>query len=725
MQYRAMSIRATSFGQGRGSAVARTPAYIERPDLGPIRAALRTPLGSIERHRVWEDQHRKASEAREQLPKEFSSLTNMVRAADGLKLLGAAHALDSIRRSRLPGEANFGSDAMLELLAGVVASTPEVDLLPNIDALFHPQLIFALDTKLREIANLIMQDHLMAALSSDSSEESGVLGLLRLEHSFDRMSGFDTNLQRVAREVLTPLDDLARTEVGFALTDSLRFADLYGLRRMHHADMANEWLSENYPRPDTTAPESRQLQWAAAHTAAFAINSAPPLELELNEEIATALGVSEDSFEAMVRAMSTTVGSADVTSYNAENPTRIRPILALSTDEWLWPRPIDFVHGIFDWVLAVASSSGKLRAAFDKSRQRVAERLPAELLTGVFGGRVHSNVRYPAEESETELDVLVSLPKTVLLVECKGGRFSPQGRRGAPLRVARHADELVAHASAQNRRAATAIAAGKTLKSSSGRPLAVAEDAQCLSLVVTFDRVDPFSAVLGAPADGDKTQRAWVIALADLVMLTEILTTPADFYAYAKRRLDMLRDEEVLTWVESDALGAWCLNRLTKISRVTTTSQAGSRSIRMLSETSSWMNDYYALMSLQRMGLDEKSLESIVAMSENRQAERRPQAEVPEIVRAALDRLLASEDEAWSLRAEQAFEVPPPSWRGFGRLVDASSRTASGGGRKARKRAAHASSGTLVGGRLPIRVAQDGAALTDPDHLILVPDPHQ
>lgn len=687
-----------------------------------MQAVLRTPLGSPERRRFWEHHNRAAVAAREQLPKEVQRLSSEVSELDGLKLLGAAHALDSMRRSSLPGDAAFGSDAMLELLAGVVATVPEERLIAKIDVPFDPQLLFTIDARLRRIANLESQVRLMEPLDNSRGEDSAVIGLLRLEHAFDRMSGFDAHLQRVADEVFGPIDALTRTEVGFSFIDALRFADLYNLQRMEHIDRAKKWLDDHYPPPPRpTAPKEQHLQWAAGHATAFAMLSAPPLELEIDEALAPMLGVSESSLRALISAMSTTIGQAEVTSIDSENPTRNHPILALSSGEWLWARPVDFIHGVFDWAFAVTAASTKLRRAFDKSRQRVAEQLPAKLLGEVFGDRTHANVTYPADESSTEIDVLVSLPAAAILVECKGGRVSPQGRRGAPLRVARHVNELIEHASAQNLRAAQAIAEGLPFATTAGARVDVPPNSRCIPIVVTFDRVDPFSALLGSPADGERRNRAWVVALPDLVMLTEVLTTPADFYAYASRRLKMLRDEEIVTWVEADALGAWCEDRLSSVERMDGIGAAGKQSLKMVAKTSSWMNDYYSWLALKRMGVDGKELEGWVEESPNRQAERRPQAEIPGIVREALDRLLALGNGLWATRVDQAFAVLPSDWRGFNRIVAAESRPITGAGRKARKRASHISSGALVGGHLPVRIAQIDSEVSDDDYLVLVP----
>ena len=141
----------------------------------------------------------------------------------------------------------------------------------------------------------------------------------------------------------------------------------------------------------------------------FILTAAAPVELEVDAELAAEIGISEESFVRLVSAMATALGSQQVEDLHGDNTVRFKPILQLSSGEWMWCRPGDFLHGVFDWALAESRSSKRLTTAFDKARQTVAERLPAEVLESIFGNRVHRNVEYPDDESPAETDALVPL----------------------------------------------------------------------------------------------------------------------------------------------------------------------------------------------------------------------------------------------------------------------------------------------------------------------------
>jgi len=204
---------------------------------------------------------------------------------------------------------------------------------------------------------------------------------------------------------------------------------------MKQWDSANDEL-EHFHRPiDPDSDERAKIQWRVGHTLYFSLLAAAPVELEIVETLAPEIGISEEGFERLVASMATPLGSQVVEDLHGDNAIRTRPILQLTSGEWMWCRPGDFTHSVFDWALSVSSSSEKLTAAFDKARQTVAERLPQQVLGEVFGDRVHRNVTYPTDESDAETDTLVTLPGASVILESKGGRFTPPARRGAPKRV--------------------------------------------------------------------------------------------------------------------------------------------------------------------------------------------------------------------------------------------------------------------------------------------------
>lgn len=648
-----------------------------------------------------------SAEAERALPEEIRSLRDQVLRVDALRLVGAIDVFDAIRRTALSGHANFGSDAMVELLGGIVASANEVHVLRHLDEQFDPNVVWETDAALKRIANLQLKADLNRMIRIESADRFGLMNMLQLEHRFDRMAGFDSHVRHVISAVFKHVDDRCRATLGFRLSDSLRFAHLYNQVRMLHVDKANEYLDTSYPPyPREGSPEER-LQWKAGHMVLFALTASPHLEgnSELEAHLAERLGIEREELSRLLVAMGTRVGSVSEDQLAADNPLRHSPILTLSTGEWMWSRPVDFLHGSLEWAAAVCLRDDSLMRAFDRARQQVAEQLPVDLLRQVFGAEhVHDRVTYPASESDAEADVLVVLPGVALVVECKGGRFSREGRRGAPRRVERHIKDLADRADSQNARTIAAIREGKKFRVADGSPLELDARAILFPVTVTLERIDPFSAYLSTSRSEDDQDRSWILCLADLVLLATVLESPSDFIAYVQRRREML-NAGARVFVEADALGAWCEDRLTTLERQPDPFTGGV--VDVVSRTSAWMNDYFTVEALTDFGAPEGAVERYAQASDG---STKPNTQVPEPCRAALDRRMAEGTDDWLDCCIATLTIPPKAWRPLTRLIDAAARS---GGQPTNKGLAKkwrkAGSGMTLAGQVYLRLTVDSA----------------
>ncbi len=86
-------------------------------------------------------------------------------------------------------------------------------------------------------------------------------------------------------------------------------------------------------------------------------------------------------------------------------------------------------------------------------------------------------------------------------------------------------------------------------------------------IVVTLERVDPFAMMISEihqPND-DSPQRpldVWMVALADLLAVTDVLETPHELFAYIDTRTRVTQRGYPTIMMETDALAAWCNDRL-------------------------------------------------------------------------------------------------------------------------------------------------------------------
>lgn len=548
---------------------------------------------------------------------------------------------------------------MLELLASVICSEDEPSLLARVDRRFDPQTIWDVEQVLRDIANqmsIIETGRVLA--DKRAGEPSPMRSMLRLENAFDRMAGFDPNVRRVVAAVFSKMDERARHQLGFALSDSLAFASLYNQVRMQHADQASRAVAK-FEIPEVFVDDREEVAWNAAHLTLWALHAGPKLEGgEQDRELARRLGLGRAQFAALVGAMGTKVGTVEPETALANTSTRTKPLILLSSGEWMWARPIDFLHGALEWALDVCRADQKLLQCFDSARQSVAEELTADIFEEVFGSEyVFRNVRYADSQSDAESDVIVALPGVSFLIEAKGGRFSAPGRRAAPLRVERHAKELVAAGAGQNRRTAMAVAHGKTLTDRAGRSVPTEPTDDLVPLVVTLDRIDPFSTFLGRPEGAGLEERNWVVSLTDLVMIAEILPTPEEFLGYAGQRIRMVRDD-VRVFVEADCLGHWCADRTAGVHEIT---GPYGDSVRLISETSQTMNDYFTQITLAE--IDPESLDEQPRFD-------KPATGIPSQILAALARERATHSRHWWALVDAVAQVAPEKWKPLQRLLE-------------------------------------------------------
>lgn len=637
------------------------------------------------------------------IERELAELRAHLAQVDPLRALGALHVFDALRRDRMPGPANFGSDAMLELLATVICSEKETEALKRIEEEFEPGRLWVIEQVLRRIANHLLTAEISRSFRDQTEGQSTpLLSLLRLENAFDRMAGFDPHVRRVVTAVFSAADERVKEAHGFTLTDSLAFSSMYEQVQLARADRADEVMATSTV-PASFADRDEEVQWKAGHMLYFALNAASPVEGgAVDDWIVEQLGLRQDQFAALVQAMATNLGSVDPEKVMQDTSLRHRPVIRLSSGEWMWPRPIDFLHGALEWALDLCKGDQSLLRVFDSARQSVAEELTADLLEEVFGpDQVFRNVSYPDTESAAENDTIVALPGLVLLVETKGGRFTAPGRRAAPLRVQKHAKELVEDAAKQNRRTAAAIADGRQLAAKDGRRVPVVTTDQVIPIVVTLDRIDPFSTYLGEPPQSGPDSRNWVINLSDLVMLADILPTPEEFVVYARRRLAMVRDG-VRVFVEADCLGHWCADRTAKIRQI---ADPHGRSVRLVGETADVMNDYFTQVALDQFEPD---------ASEHRRRVDKPTTGIPIPVLLAIRAVREQGSADWINLADRAAAVSPDSWRPIVRLLAAIERRASRQpGRQLLKRIRKAESGLLIEGQVVVTlVSAESTAVT-------------
>ncbi|MEU8392231.1 hypothetical protein [Micromonospora sp. NPDC048843] len=639
------------------------------------------------------------ADAEQRIPGLLSEISALAASADPLALYSQIQVLAAIRRAMLSAGAGFGIDALVEFYGGLVTALPEQDVLDRLGTEFRPWTLYELEGLLREYGkaeNFLQQGRMIREGGRDSLTR--VRHLLEFEHRFDRMMGYPAQLRQIFHAVVDPLAERSIKQLGYALGDVLTAADAYQstlVRRgdavLEEAGVAGEMLPDD---PEERLPLRLMYD---AYTATFA---AAPLEDDLPGLLAERTGIPRERLAAALAALVTPLGSQPgLSTLGATNRLRRRPIIGLPDGRYLWPRPGDFVHEALDWAAEVCQADAGLIKAFDKRRQDGCEELTRRALSDVFGtDYVHADYTYAAP-GRPDIDVLVATPGVTVVVEVKGGRLTDPARRAAPDRIRKKTGEFVDKALSQNARTITHLQAGAAgLQDAKGRAVAIPNAPDPTSMIVTLDRVDPFATHL--PTGGKRTEEpaagTWLVALADLMMATDILRHPAEFYAYVQTRAAINKAGSPLIFVETDALGAWCEHRIKPDS-------AEPGQTQVLGTSSEIMNGYYT------------------HVDDDVERPARPCAEVPSEVLNALDEVLRTRPEYWRSLALATLSVRPKDWREVRRALARHGARQSAGStkRRDRKRVRRTARGFTVSPCLTVYFAT-GAPLPEVDATTLV-----
>lgn len=335
-----------------------------------------------------------------------------------------------------------------------------------------------------------------------------------------------------------------------------------------------------------------------------------------------------------------------------------------------------------------------MRQRLSGIRRDVSEQLTTERLGGVFGAeRTHANVEYPISATEwAETDTVVELPRVSVAVEVKGHRLTDAGRAADPARVRKKFGELITDPLFQSDRTRNALVSAAAFRDRRSKaPIYLAPADHVLRVVVLLDRVDPFVGAAAAArmdaADGDDGY-AWIVSLADLLMVTDLLTRPAELYFYIKTRCEQTAAGSPRIISESDALGAWLQSREGAW-------DAPKDVVFMLEDSSQVVNEYFT-----RLEMHTRHPERIDAPAV-------PSTFIPPVVLAALDRMLQANDGDWATAAEAVGAVRPASWAIVDR--DVVRRGLAPRTRNQRKTMAAAMRGRRLGDGLTLKLGKDDA----------------
>jgi hypothetical protein len=348
-------------------------------------------------------------------------------------------------------------------------------------------------------------------------------------------------------------------------------------------------------------------------------------------DLAPCLAVPEDRLRVALKDLPIAPGcQPGFTVPTQENLARTYSAVDLGDERYFIWMPGFLIQEFHSWFYDLLQRRGleSLRKRYLEARDSVTEELTASSLSHIFSAdRTYRSVHYSAD-GRPDVDCLVIVPRDVLVVECKAHLMTAAGRRGAPDRLSKKFDELVSKPSMQAARFANHLRNGGTVYGRFQRNLPIIVDNSSIlpRMVVTYERVDPLAAQGATLAEATSNQRAWVLSLADLLTLVDLLASPSTFWHYAVSRWLQSNEKALFVQSEVDMLGIFLENKdafgeLIEVAR--------SKQGIVIGPAAHAINDYYTGLTKKEKG------------------KRRPVVAVPPFATDALDAALQANEYRW------------------------------------------------------------------------------
>lgn len=515
-------------------------------------------------------------------------------------------------------------DAKIEYLAGLTLTGP-----PGFDDV--DQEVTTKTIKL--IASIFDAAHaqLLIRSLSDDRDNLGIEQasfLLQMEYLVDRMNGYTDHLGRIAEEIFVPHRDLYYEELGFCPSDAI-----------HLVRTCAKWSNIEFSHIEEASSILHRLESFYKWTP------------ELLSQLSQISRLPIKRVMALLRSMSIDFGcQPDFRVPSDYNKLRNYPLIRISNGSFLVPAPWSVVHSIHEWLQDYIkhNPSSRLAISYPKHRSSAAERLVYGGLKRVFGDKaVLSNQHYDSSKGHGEIDCIV-LGNIPILVEVKSNTLSEQGRSGDQSKIKQVIKRVITKPFNQTSRAYSYILKeqGRCFADRQGqqpRKLLPDNVTDVVSIIITLERMDPFSISASGLAEEDQLKKIWVTNMPDFLMVCDILDDPASFLHYARIR-QKICELNIEVYVESDALSGYLTNRLKPLIEQVEQSEERYRTI--LDYNSTFINNYFTMLELG----DEIS---------------KPSTGVPSILLEALRTCTSDYPYAWVIIASAIMEASSKTWRAW------------------------------------------------------------
>jgi hypothetical protein len=370
-------------------------------------------------------------------------------------------------------------------------------------------------------------------------------------------------------------------------------------------------LSKRSPKEVDNFLKSATLAWlffGAAEICSFTVD-------ELVDEIT----VPPERVKAFVSLLSMTFGDVptDDIMPSPTHPLRARPLVR-HEEFYLSSAPM-----LLDWAIqpafetALKTSGGSRWQRYQKQRHDHVLNLSVEILQRMMpGATIENNLLYCCNgdlSRETEIDAIAIYDGIVFLIEVKGADITAPARRGAPDRLRRDLEEVIAKSHSQALRAKDYISSSResVFRRADGGPDFIIPTGvrDVIMISVSLAPLGHLTALLHADSDIGffrDGEYSWVVSIYDLIVIGDMVDLPPMFPHYVMRRVYTAHQGILEAHDELDLFGYY-LNEGLYIDDIAGELQtkAGKAWMGLLSYTGQF-DDYYSYITGSRQKRTEK-----------------------------------------------------------------------------------------------------------------------
>jgi hypothetical protein len=432
-----------------------------------------------------------------------------------------------------------------------------------------------------------------AGMASDPASTFRQLQFIMRMHELTlRNPAYEHHLHEVLEGLFRPFEAALVASIGFSVDDVIRLTDAIPQRInrlfVERLDRARESLQKmervvrNARKQPRCGPDAHDIglgmdEEVLKHAAIIhelarrppkeAIHSLRALATEwvffgsasicsfTVEDLAHNAGVSTECTAAFASALAIEFGDVktDFVEPSPTHPLRTHPLVH-HADRYLCPAPM-----LLKWPIQPAFEAtlkgigGPLWERYQKHRHDWLLNTAVKLLQRTMPtAEFATNLLYNVDDDrakQAELDALGRYDSLVFLIEAKGADVTEPARRGAPDRLRRDLEEVIAKSHAQAVRAKAYLSGrpeARFRRAHGGPDVLIPVDTvrDVILISVSLAPLGHLTGLLHADSalgffrDGEYS---WVVSLYDLMVITDVIDLPPVFPHYAKRRVHTAR----------------------------------------------------------------------------------------------------------------------------------------------------------------------------------------